>query len=107
VTGPVVITIVAYPVSIAEKLLAWVLLNRLSHYVYCNDIIPESHSSFHTGRGTMDMIFTARQLQGKCREQHRDTYAIFVNLTKAFDMVRPRELWTVLWQIGCPEKFSR
>jgi len=35
----------------------------------------------------MDMIFTARQLQEKCREQQRELYAVFVDLTKAFDSV--------------------
>ena len=93
--------------SIAGKVLARVLLNRLSHHVYSNDIIPESQSGFRTSRGTMDMIFTARQLQEKCREQHRDMYTIFVDLTKAFDTVSRRGLWMVLRRIGCPEKFVK
>ena len=42
---------------------------------------------FRAGRGTMDMIFTARQLQEKCREHQRELYAVFVDLTKAFDSV--------------------
>ena len=49
--------------SIAGKVLARVLLNRLSHHVHSNDIIPERQSGFRTCRGTMDVIFTARQLQ--------------------------------------------
>ena len=93
--------------SIAGKVLARVLLNRLSHHVYCNDIIPENQSGFRAGRGTMDMIFTARQLQEKCREEHQDMYAIFVDVTKAFDTVSRRGLWMVLWQIRCPEKFDK
>ena len=35
----------------------------------------------------MDMIFTTRQLQEKCREQQRELYAVFVDLTKALDSV--------------------
>jgi len=53
------------------------------------------------------MIFTARQLQEKCREQQRDMYVIFVDLTKAVDTVSRRGLWMVLRQIGCPEKFIK
>ena len=90
---------------IAGKVLIRVLLNRLSYHVYSNDTIPESQSGLCTGRGTMDMIFTARQLQEKCREQHRDMYAIFIDLTKAFDPVSRWGLWMVLRRIGCPEKF--
>ena len=32
------------------------------------------------------MIFAARQIQEKCREQHRDLYMVFIDLTKAFDL---------------------
>jgi len=35
----------------------------------------------------MDMIFTPKQVQEKCREQHQDLYMIFVDLSKAFDFV--------------------
>ena len=51
----------------------------------------------------MDMIFTARQVQEKCREQHQDLYMIFVDLTKAFDSVNRQGLWQVLRKIGCPD----
>ena len=50
-------------------------------------ILPESQCGFRSGRGTADMVFTARQIQEKCREQNQDLYVVFVDLTKAFDMV--------------------
>lgn len=50
------------------------------------------------------MIFAARQIQEKCREQHRDLYMAFIDLTKAFDTVDRPTLWKVLKKIGCPEK---
>jgi len=34
-------------------------------------------------------------------------YAIFVDLTKAFDTVSRRGLWMVLQRIGCPEIFIK
>ena len=73
--------------SIAGKILVRLLLNRLSRHVYQNDILPESKCGFHPARGTMDMIFAARQMQEKCREQHRDLYMIFIDLTMAFDSI--------------------
>ena len=53
------------------------------------------------------MIFTARQIQEKCREQQQDLYMTFIDLTKAFDTVNRNGLWKVLKQIGCTEKFIR
>jgi len=53
----------------------------------------------------MDMIFTARQPQQKCREQQRELYAVFVDLTKAFDSVDSTALWEILLKIGCPTDF--
>ena len=51
------------------------------------------------------MIFSRRQLQEKCIEQHKDLYLIFINLTKAFDTVNREGLWAMLSKIGCPDKF--
>jgi len=53
------------------------------------------------------MIFTARQIQEKCREQQQNLYVIFIDLTKACDTVNRNGLWKVLKQIGCTEKFIR
>ena len=53
------------------------------------------------------MIFAARQLQEKCREQHRDLYTVFIDLTKAFDMVSRSSLWLLLRKFGCTEKFTK
>ena len=51
------------------------------------------------------MIFVARLLQEKCREQHKDLYLTFIDLTKAFDTVNREILWNVLSICGCPPKF--
>ena len=51
------------------------------------------------------MIFTARQLQEKCREQRQPLYMAFIDLTKAFDSINQEALWRILAKYGCPEKF--
>ena len=71
--------------SIAGKILARVLLNRLNEHLELSGLLPESQCRFRKNRGTIDMIFTARQLQEKCQEQNVDLYMTFVDLTKAFD----------------------
>ena len=49
--------------SNAGKILAKNLLNRLNAHLDQAGLIPESQCGFRKDRGTIDMIFTARQLQ--------------------------------------------
>ena len=50
-------------ISIAGKILANILLNRLNAHLDQAGLIPESQCWFRKDRGTKDTIFTARQLQ--------------------------------------------
>jgi len=51
------------------------------------------------------MIFVARLLQEKCREQNRDLYLAFIDLTPTFDTVNRDLLWQILRKFGCPPAF--
>lgn len=88
----------------AGKILGRVILNKLTEQL-AGKILPESQCGFRAGRGTADMVFTARQIQEKCREQCKDLYTVFIDLTKAFDSVSREGLWEVLRKLGCPVKF--
>jgi len=90
--------------SIAGKILARVLLNRLLKHLEQGHL-PESQCGFRAGRGTTDMVFAARQLQEKSMEQHQDLYMTFVDLTKAFDTVSREGLWKIMSKFGCPDRF--
>ncbi|KAI8481625.1 Dynein heavy chain 1, axonemal [Branchiostoma belcheri] len=90
---------------IAGKILARILLNRLIKHLEQGHL-PESQCGFRAGRGTVDMIFAARQLQEKCQEQHKDLYTTFIDLTKAFDLVSREGLWKIMAKFGCPERFT-
>ena len=72
--------------SIAGKILARVLLNRLLAHLE-KGLLLESQCGFWKERGTIDLVFAAKQLQEKCQEQDIDLYSIYVDLTKAFDTV--------------------
>ena len=89
--------------SVARKILARVLLNRLNEHLERSGLLSESQCGFRKNRGTIDMIFTARQLQ--CKEQNVDLYMTFVDLTKAFDTVSREGLWKIMAKFGCPAKF--
>lgn len=73
--------------STTGKIIARILFKRL--LPLSGQILPESQCGFRLARGTTDMIFTARQLQEKCKEQRQALYMAFIDLTKAFDSVRP------------------
>ena len=88
----------------AGKVLAKVMLRRLISTI-SERVTPESQCGFRKDRGTVDMIFVTRQLQEKCREQHKDLFIAFVDLSKAFDTVNRDVLWQVLKRFGCPPKF--
>ena len=92
--------------SIAGKILARVLLNRITEHLVDN-VISESQCGFRQNRGTIDMVFAVKQLQEKCIEQHKDLYLLFIDLTKAFDTVSRTGLWTILSKLGCPPKFIK
>ncbi len=90
--------------SIAGKILARILLNRLTKHLE-QGLLPESQCGFRKARGTIDMVFAARLLQEKCQEQNVDLYSTYVDLTKAFDTVSREGLWKIMAKYGCPSKF--
>jgi hypothetical protein len=88
--------------SIVGKVFARVVLKRLQ--ILAERVYPESQCGFRAERSTIDMIFSIRQLQEKCREQHMPLYLAFIDLTKAFDLVSRDGLFAVLAKVGCPPK---
>nr|VZI48828.1 unnamed protein product [Spirometra erinaceieuropaei] len=92
--------------NIAGKIFARILLNRLNNHLE-QVLLPESQCGFRRHRGTMDMIFAARQLQEKCQEMRTHLYSTFVDLTKAFDTVNREGLWNIMQKFGCPERFTQ
>ncbi|KAL1255575.1 hypothetical protein QQF64_013636 [Cirrhinus molitorella] len=86
--------------SVVSKVFARVALARLQ--ALASRVYPESQCGFRTGRSTVDMIFSLRQLQEKCQEQQMPLYIAFIDLTKAFDLVSRSGLFRLLQKIGCP-----
>ncbi|XP_035663411.1 uncharacterized protein LOC118407100 [Branchiostoma floridae] len=91
--------------SIVGKIFARVVLGRLQRLA--DRVYPESQCGFRSERSTIDMIFSLRQLQEKCREQRQPLYIAFIDLTKAFDLVNRDGLFKTLAKIGCPPKLLR
>ena len=72
-----------------------------------DETAPESHSGFRRNKRTVDIIFAARQIQEKCKEQNKDLYILFVDLTKAFDTVSRAELWNIVPRTGILSKMIK
>ena len=88
--------------NVVGKVFARVVLKRLQ--VLAEQVYPESQCGFHASRSTVDMIFSLRQLQEKCREQRQPLFVAFIDLTKAFDLVNRDGLFKILPKTGCPIK---
>ena len=43
----------------------------------------------------MDKMLLGRQIQEKSKEQHKDLYMVFIDLTKAFDSINRTGLWSL------------
>eukprot|EP00106_Octopus_bimaculoides_P016855 XP_014784297.1 PREDICTED: uncharacterized protein LOC106879306 [Octopus bimaculoides] len=89
--------------SIAGKIIARILLQRFQ--VVAESVFPESQCGFRKSRGTIDMIFCARQIQEKSQEQQKPVFFIFCNLEKAFDSVPREVMWDILHRYSCPGGF--
>ena len=53
------------------------------------------------------MVFSLHQLQEKCSEQRQPLYIMFIDFTKAFDLVSRKGIFTLPQSIGCPPKLQR
>ena len=91
--------------SVAGKILPKIMLIPLNPHIV-DSTLPESQCGFLRERGTTDMIFVARQLQEKYREQRQNFCLVFVDLSKAFETVNREILWEIMRRLGCPSNFT-
>ena len=83
---------------IVGKIFARIILIRLQQFA--ERVYPESQCEFCSGCSKVDMIFSVRQMQEKCREQNMPLYISFIDPTKAFDIVSRDDLFKILTKIG-------
>ena len=74
--------------SMAWKIIARVLLNRLNEHLERSGLLPESQCGFGKNRGTIDMIFTARQPGTECGPLH--------NLCRPYQSIWHGQSWEAL-----------
>jgi len=90
-------------IKVTQKIVLIIIGSRLEALIESLDI--ESQCGYRYGRGCRDAIFAVRLLLKKRKEHQLETWAVFVDLVKAFDTVNRVFLWEVLVRFGCPESF--
>ncbi|CAH8442995.1 unnamed protein product [Dicrocoelium dendriticum] len=90
-------------ISIASKLLASIILHRLTGARESQ--IREGQAGFRRGRGCIDHIFTLRQSLEHRHTYWRPTVVLFLDIKEAFDSVGRCALWNCLLRKGVPEKY--
>jgi len=87
--------------SHASKVLLIIILNRLKNKSEME--LPNEQAGFRPGRGTRDLLVNIQILIKKVNAtQNSVLFLMFVDYTKAFDMVSHPKLFKVLLEIGAP-----
>ena len=90
--------------EVSYKIFGLILLARLKPIKESTTLDHEFQNGFRCQRGTIDSLFTVKQLLKKRNEHGLPTWLLLIDLVKVFDRV-PRELlWEVLLKQGIPRK---
>lgn len=84
----------------AYKVYTEILYKRLEREVFAKGILPEGQAGFRKERSTMDNIFVLDYVVQSPKVRKEKTYALFVDLKAAFDMVNRKKLRCILEQAG-------
>lgn len=86
------------------KLLMLVLTRRLTHWAILNDIISPPQAGFLPHLSCEHHVFTLLQTIKERLRRRLPTYVLFVDFTKAYDLVHRSALWNVLATMGVPPR---
>jgi hypothetical protein len=89
--------------DIASKILSSIMTARLG--IVQQDHGLESQAGFRWNRGTIDGSFSTSLAMQKRKEHGLATWAVFIDLVKAFDTVNRDAAFAVLRKFGLPDHF--
>ena len=88
------------------KVITSILASRISVHILETEGLEEQNG-FMRQRGCCDGIFSVKLALQKRYEHGLSTWAVFIDLVKAFDSVPREGLYIVLGKIGIPQKMTR
>ena len=93
--------------SVVGKVFCKILNNRLVERLDKGRLLHEGQAGFRLKRSCIDNVYTLSELvQGRLREG-KTTYAFFLDVQKAYDMVWRDGLWLKLWDMGVKGRIWR
>ena len=93
--------------SVTYKLYCSILNNRLSRLLELNDGLADEQNGFRRGRCTGDHITIFSMIVKSRIKLKRDTFASFIDFSKAYDRIDRSLLWHKLSRIGIDGKMLR
>jgi hypothetical protein len=93
-------------VNTSLKLITMLMANRLSDWCETNNKISNYQAAYRKGFGCETHVFTLNAiLQSKVNTKNGRAFALFIDLSKAFDSVVHSRLWERLHNVGISSKF--
>ncbi len=89
--------------DVRSKLLSSILVRRLQ--IVMEEFDMDSQTGFRPDCSTIDGIFTTFVGHHKRKEHGLETWALFIELAKAFDTVPREALFAILRRFGLPDHF--
>ena len=89
--------------DVASKIFSRILVGRMQ--TVQEEYGMEEQSGFRGMRGTIDGLFSVSVAMQKRKEHNLDTWALFIDLVKAFDSVSREALFLILLRFGMPPHF--
>jgi hypothetical protein len=91
--------------STSYKIFSNILLPRLSPYV--DENIGDHQCGFRRNRSTTDQIFCIRQILEEKWKYNETVHQLFIDLKKAYDLVRREVFYNILIEFRVPTKLVR
>jgi hypothetical protein len=96
------------PISLLNtglKLYTMLISKRLNEWCEKNNKISDYQAAYRKKYGCEDHIFVLNAALQANISNKRRVYALFIDLSKAFDSIRHDRLWSKLYEIGLSSKF--
>ena len=85
------------------KLYCSIMNERLTGWVEDSDILCDEQNGFRSGRSCLDQLSSFTNIIDTRKKSRKQTYACFVDFSKAYDRINRSQLWTKLlnYRVDC------